>query len=158
MRWTQENEEILWQTVFRTHSFHMDLTKIAQEWPGDDKPTPKALKEHLTKYRKSLGGDGRITFGMTGLNAAGTPTGTPRKKGPGPTKKGGDSAPATPQKRGAREKGQALEETEETEIVVVKKEEVEPTTADEDDTDESDDVKVHTPKRIKKEIQDDGFP
>lgn len=90
---------------------------------------------------------------MTGLNSAGTPTGTPRKKGP--AKESGGSAPATPKKRGTSKKEQALEE--EAGLAGVKKEEVEPTTADENDGDESDDVKTFTPKRIKTEIQDDSF-
>lgn len=90
---------------------------------------------------------------MTALNSAGTPTGTPRKKGP--AKKGADSTPATPKKRGASKKGQALEE--DTDFLDVKKEEIEPTTMDEADGDESDDVKVPTPKRIKKEFGDEEF-
>ena len=93
---------------------------------------------------------------MTALNSTGTPTGTPRKKGP--AKKGADSAPATPKKRGASKQGQSLEK--DSDLLDVKKEEIEPTTADEadgDESDESDDVKVPTPKRNKKEFGDEDF-
>jgi hypothetical protein len=54
---------------------------------GDEKPTPKALKEHLGKYRKSLGGDNKITFGMSAKRSPddGVPVGKPRKKAGGGT-------------------------------------------------------------------------
>ncbi|KAJ5092480.1 hypothetical protein NUU61_007350 [Penicillium alfredii] len=57
MRWTQENENILWKTLFTTQKLNIDLDKLASNWPGDEKPTPKALKEHLSKYRKGATGD-----------------------------------------------------------------------------------------------------
>ncbi|KAL2862317.1 uncharacterized protein BJX67DRAFT_385692 [Aspergillus lucknowensis] len=89
MRWTKENEELLWHAIFKTQSFHIDLDKISEAWrqfpAGDEKPTPKALKEHLGKYRKSLGGENKITFGMGSKrcveDGAGAPA-TPRKRTP----------------------------------------------------------------------------
>ncbi|KAL4931639.1 uncharacterized protein BDV17DRAFT_288703 [Aspergillus undulatus] len=61
MRWTKEAEETLWQTIFKTQPFHLtrqDRQSMAR------KPTPKALKEHLQKYRKNLAGEISITFDM----------------------------------------------------------------------------------------------
>ncbi|KAJ0425659.1 hypothetical protein BJY00DRAFT_308390 [Aspergillus carlsbadensis] len=78
MRWTEENKEMLWNTIFKTQSFHLDLDAISVEWPGDEKPTPKALKEHLGKYRKGPSGDNKITFGMSAKH--GVPVGKPRRK------------------------------------------------------------------------------
>ncbi|RAH67002.1 uncharacterized protein BO66DRAFT_458467 [Aspergillus aculeatinus CBS 121060] len=56
MRWTDENEQILWKLIFETQTITLDLDKVAQAWPGDDKPTPKAIERHLEKYRKSGSG------------------------------------------------------------------------------------------------------
>ncbi|KAL2853577.1 hypothetical protein BJX68DRAFT_265044 [Aspergillus pseudodeflectus] len=94
----------LWNTIFKTQSFHIDLDGVAAAWPGDEKPTPKALKEHLSKYRKSLGGDNKITFGMSAKRTAddGAPVGKPRKKTTGAaTGAGAQKNKATPKPRGA---------------------------------------------------------
>ncbi|KAL2831886.1 hypothetical protein BJY01DRAFT_254105 [Aspergillus pseudoustus] len=82
MRWTEDNKDILWSTIFKTQSFHLDLDTISAEWTGDEKPTPKAIKEFLGRYRKSLRADNKITFGMSAKRAAedGIPAGKPRKK------------------------------------------------------------------------------
>ncbi|KAL4919851.1 hypothetical protein BDW62DRAFT_199572 [Aspergillus aurantiobrunneus] len=154
MRWTKEAEEMLWQTVFKTHTFHMDLAQISKAWPGDDKPTPKALKEHMAKYRKKLGGDTRITFGMGSKKdtEGSTVIATPRKRRA--SGKDGDSAPATPTKNRMPGEDQGLGAD-----VVVKEEEIETAAADEGDGDdeESDDVKLPTPKRIKMEMEENGY-
>ncbi|PTU25363.1 hypothetical protein P175DRAFT_0472589 [Aspergillus ochraceoroseus IBT 24754] len=65
MRWTKENEEILWRTFFETQNVNIDLDKLANGWPGAEKPTPKALKEHLSKFRKNLRGENTVTFSMS---------------------------------------------------------------------------------------------
>ncbi|KAL3452069.1 hypothetical protein BJX65DRAFT_303782 [Aspergillus insuetus] len=109
MRWTEENKEILWNTIFKTQSFHIDLDVVSATWPGDEKPTPKALKEHLGKYRKSLGGDNKITFGMSAKRSPddGIPVGKPRRKTPGGTGVGTSAGvqknKATPKGKGAAE-------------------------------------------------------
>ncbi|KAL3492794.1 hypothetical protein BJX62DRAFT_235951 [Aspergillus germanicus] len=98
MRWTEENKESLWNTIFKTQSFHIDLDVVSAAWPGDEKPTPKALKEHLSKYRKSLGGDNKITFGMSAKRSPddGVPVGKPRKKAAGGTGAGVQKNKAAP--------------------------------------------------------------
>ncbi|KAL2796391.1 hypothetical protein BJX66DRAFT_336143 [Aspergillus keveii] len=104
MRWTEENKEILWNTIFKTQSFYIDLDVVSATWPGDEKPTPKALKEHLSKYRKSLGGENKITFGMSAKRSPddGVPVGKSRKRTGGGT---GAGTGAGVQKNKAAPKG-----------------------------------------------------
>ncbi|XHF98524.1 hypothetical protein AWENTII_002072 [Aspergillus wentii] len=80
MRWTQENEQILWKTIFETQSFHIDLDKLSKAWPGEDKPSPKALEGQLSKYRKNLKGDNTITFSLGSKRSANSESGPPRKR------------------------------------------------------------------------------
>ncbi|PYH99983.1 hypothetical protein BO71DRAFT_424773 [Aspergillus ellipticus CBS 707.79] len=42
----------LLRLIFETQSFSIELDKIAEAWPGEEKPTTKALSEQLGKYRK----------------------------------------------------------------------------------------------------------
>ncbi|PLB51658.1 hypothetical protein P170DRAFT_471587 [Aspergillus steynii IBT 23096] len=107
MKWTQENEHLLLKVMFETQNMHIDFDKISSAWPGDVKPTPKALKEHLSKYRGK--GQGSVTFGMSSRSAPSTP----RRKSSANKSAGGDEAgdndvcddgamtPVTPTKRGA---------------------------------------------------------
>ncbi|CAK48250.1 hypothetical protein CBS115989_5502 [Aspergillus niger] len=78
MRWTPENEDLLWRTIFETQTLNLDLDKIAEGWPGDDKPTAKALKEHLGKYRKGI--KSGITFSMNVKRPADDSSATPSPK------------------------------------------------------------------------------
>ncbi|KAL4887638.1 hypothetical protein BJY04DRAFT_212666 [Aspergillus karnatakaensis] len=89
MRWTDEKESLLWKTIFNTHAFHIDLDAVSKAWPEEEKPTPKALKEHLSKWRKA--GETKVTFGMSAKKGA---------AGDG----GSGSAPVTPRKRGPNKK------------------------------------------------------
>ncbi|RDW70906.1 uncharacterized protein DSM5745_08417 [Aspergillus mulundensis] len=156
MRWTEDAEKMLWQTIFNTQSFHLELHKIAEGWPGDEKPTAKALKEHLQKYRKELGSDCKVTFGMTSKASAGegsVPV-TPRKRAT-PKKAAGDGAVVTPKKRGRQPKTStpAKSGSDDSDEKEVKMEDV-PATEDADaeaeaDDEESEDVKV---KKIKTEL------
>ncbi|GKZ36403.1 hypothetical protein AbraIFM66950_007474 [Aspergillus brasiliensis] len=99
MRWTPQNEELLWQTIFETQTLNLDLDKIAEGWPGYDKPTAKALKEHLGKYRKGI--KSGITFSMNAKRPGddGSVTPSPRKKRAAKKvqdEEGSDNEPATP--------------------------------------------------------------
>ncbi|CEL03133.1 hypothetical protein ASPCAL04290 [Aspergillus calidoustus] len=169
MRWTEDNKEIvctqaptiplpffeiysssrwptdlsvsedLWNTIFKTQSFHIDLDGVAAAWPGDDKPTPKALKEHLSKYRKSLGGDNKITFGMSAKRTAddGVPVGKPRKKAgagaAGGTGAGVQKTRAAPKGKGATAaKGRSANSKGKGKAAI--KEEVQDEERDEEDT------------------------
>ncbi|KAL4985954.1 hypothetical protein BDW68DRAFT_179217 [Aspergillus falconensis] len=60
MRWTEEVEKM---------TFHLELYEISED-TGDEKPTVKALKKHLAKY-KDLDADSKITFGMTSKSSSG---------------------------------------------------------------------------------------
>ncbi|OOF99279.1 hypothetical protein ASPCADRAFT_2702 [Aspergillus carbonarius ITEM 5010] len=82
MRWTLENEHVLWRTIFETQNLTLDLDKIAEAWPGDDKPTARAVKEHLEKFRRGLKSGNSVTFSMGGKRAADDDgaIATPRKK------------------------------------------------------------------------------
>ncbi|KAL4872549.1 hypothetical protein BDV12DRAFT_193267 [Aspergillus spectabilis] len=110
MRWTDEKENLLWKTIFNTHAFHIDLDVVAKAWPEEEKPTPKALRGHLTKWRKA--GDSKITLGMRtkksgggGVERAagtGTPTATPRKRGPNKKTAAKEKEEVTDQDQGER--------------------------------------------------------
>ncbi|BCR87304.1 uncharacterized protein ACHE_31291S [Aspergillus chevalieri] len=76
MRWTTENENILWRTIFQTQNLTFELDKVSQAWPGSDKPTPKAIKEKLDKYRRA--GNNKVTFSMGPKNVTVTDTASPR--------------------------------------------------------------------------------
>ncbi|PYI02463.1 hypothetical protein BO78DRAFT_422509 [Aspergillus sclerotiicarbonarius CBS 121057] len=82
MRWTLENEHVLWRTIFETQNLTLDLDKIADAWPGDDKPTARAIKEHLEKFRRGLKSGNSVTFSMSGKRGADddSAVSTPRKK------------------------------------------------------------------------------
>ncbi|PWY91690.1 hypothetical protein BO94DRAFT_583624 [Aspergillus sclerotioniger CBS 115572] len=84
MRWTLENEHVLWRTIFETQNLTLDLDKIAEAWPGDDMPTARAIKEHLEKFRRGLKSGNSVTFSMGGKRAADDDSSgavaTPRKK------------------------------------------------------------------------------
>ncbi|PWY86857.1 hypothetical protein BO70DRAFT_394870 [Aspergillus heteromorphus CBS 117.55] len=95
MRWTEDNKETLLRLIFETQSFVIELDKIADAWPGDEKPTTKALSEQLGKYRKP---GCSVTFSAV-------------KKGKGG---GAESAPVTPRKRrkSAKAKSSPVAESE----------------------------------------------
>ncbi|KAL4949217.1 hypothetical protein BDW69DRAFT_79961 [Aspergillus filifer] len=117
MRWTKEAEETLWQTIFNTQPIHLELDKISEGWPDEEKPTPKALKEHLQRYRKA--GACKVTFSMKGTGAGGAPA-TPRRRTAGVKKASGaeagtESPSATPKKRGTPAKGKGKGAAAETE-------------------------------------------
>ncbi|PYH96656.1 hypothetical protein BO71DRAFT_427906 [Aspergillus ellipticus CBS 707.79] len=78
MRWTLDNEHLLWRTIFETQSLTLDLDTIADAWPGDDKPTPRAIKEHLEKFRKNLTSGHSVTFSMTTKRPATSAGASPR--------------------------------------------------------------------------------
>ncbi|RAL01235.1 uncharacterized protein BO80DRAFT_444681 [Aspergillus ibericus CBS 121593] len=82
MRWTLENEHVLWRTIFETQNLTLDLDKIAEAWLGDDKPTARAIKEHLEKFRKGSKSGNSMTFSMSRKRAGGDDSAvpTPRKK------------------------------------------------------------------------------
>ncbi|KAL4938395.1 hypothetical protein BDV06DRAFT_226026 [Aspergillus oleicola] len=111
MRWTKEAEETLWQTIFNTQTINLELDKISEAWPENDKPTPKALKEHLQRYRKA--GECKVTFSLGKKGAASggnSAPATPRKRGTAAKKTNGtdggtESAPVTPRKRGTPGRG-----------------------------------------------------
>ncbi|GKZ22247.1 hypothetical protein AbraIFM66951_007463 [Aspergillus brasiliensis] len=85
-RWTDENKATLLRLLFETQTFQIDLDKIVDAWPGDDKPTGKALSEQLGKYRKP---GSSISFRYT-KGKRGAPDGS------------GSSAPNTPTPKKAR--------------------------------------------------------
>ncbi|KAL4784219.1 hypothetical protein BJX76DRAFT_357295 [Aspergillus varians] len=153
MRWNKENEDILWKTAFRIHAFRMDLDRISEAWPGPEKPTPKALKEHLTKYRKTLGDDNKITFGMA-TNV------TSRKRGRS-KKSGGDgasgiSAPRISAKRATSDKDHALAKALD-DVAAAMKAQDDIAAAEEGGCEESEDENGPVSKKIKLEMDDDKF-
>ncbi|KAI2833595.1 hypothetical protein CBS63078_8777 [Aspergillus niger] len=91
-RWTDENKAALLRLIFETQTFQIDLDKIVDAWPGDDKPTGKALSEQLGKYRKP---GSSITFRFT-KGKRGAPDGS------------GSSAPNTLTPKRARKNGKAI--------------------------------------------------
>ncbi|KAA8644279.1 hypothetical protein EYZ11_002831 [Aspergillus tanneri] len=79
MRWTPDNELTLLRTIFDTQNLHIDIDKIAEFWPGEEKPTPKALEQQLYKYRKNPKCENTVTFSK-GRRSGESNDGTPRKK------------------------------------------------------------------------------
>ncbi|EYE90680.1 uncharacterized protein EURHEDRAFT_381781 [Aspergillus ruber CBS 135680] len=67
MRWTTENENILWRTIFHTQDLALELEKVSQAWLGNDKPTPKIIEERLNKCRQT--GNNKAIFSMGPKNA-----------------------------------------------------------------------------------------
>ncbi|OJZ92506.1 hypothetical protein ASPFODRAFT_123243 [Aspergillus luchuensis CBS 106.47] len=102
-RWTDENKATLLRLIFETQNFQIDLDKIVDAWPGDDKPTGKALSEQLGKYRKP---GSSITFRFTkakraapdgsGSSAPNTPTPKKIRKTNGKTSKVKAEVPSSP--------------------------------------------------------------
>ncbi|KAK5696390.1 hypothetical protein LTS12_028571, partial [Elasticomyces elasticus] len=78
MRWSTENENILWRTIFQTQTLNLELDKVSEAWPGDEKPTPKALKEKLDKYRRNASNN--VTFSMGKNPSVSSPRKTRAKK------------------------------------------------------------------------------
>ncbi|RAL12104.1 uncharacterized protein BO97DRAFT_425030 [Aspergillus homomorphus CBS 101889] len=78
MRWTEDKKKLLWELIFETQTFTLDLQKVSEAWPGDDKPTARAIERHLDNYRKSGSG---VSF-QKGQKRADTGSGaaTPRKR------------------------------------------------------------------------------
>ncbi|KAH8429001.1 uncharacterized protein LDX57_006672 [Aspergillus melleus] len=107
MRWTQENEQILLRTIFATQDIHLNLDEIAEAWPGDEKPTPKALSEQLHKYRKNGNGTNKVTFSGAKRKADDSGPVTPRKKA---SPKKASPKKATPKKGGKEAQGDAAED------------------------------------------------
>ncbi|RAL15785.1 uncharacterized protein BO97DRAFT_458675 [Aspergillus homomorphus CBS 101889] len=90
MRWTPENMSILWETFFESHNLTIDVDKMAAIWPnpitlvadGEEKPTARAIKERLEKFRRNLK-NGGITFSMGTKRASNQDSpakATPKKK------------------------------------------------------------------------------
>ncbi|GES66769.1 hypothetical protein BO78DRAFT_422509 [Aspergillus terreus] len=89
MRWTPENIETLFRTVCETQNLTINVVKVANNWPtteGEDckGPTPKAIKEFLGKYKKSVKPGASLNISFSAKEAAETnsPAGTPRKRKP----------------------------------------------------------------------------
>ncbi|RAH65272.1 uncharacterized protein BO66DRAFT_443267 [Aspergillus aculeatinus CBS 121060] len=123
MKWTPENMNILWETLFETHNLTIDIDKMATVWPNDDeKPTARAIKERLEKFRRNLkNGGSTITFSMGGKRAnTESPEANRVKKRRGPVKKyaagngetGGDEGGA----QGGDEMGLSVKKEEEGEL------------------------------------------
>ncbi|PYH42278.1 uncharacterized protein BP01DRAFT_385596 [Aspergillus saccharolyticus JOP 1030-1] len=87
MKWTPENMNVLWETLFETHDLTIDVDKMAATWPtphpDDEKPTPRAIKERLEKFRRNLkNGGSSITFSMGTKRAGGPSPESPQKTPP----------------------------------------------------------------------------
>ncbi|XRM39800.1 hypothetical protein ABZX51_003141 [Aspergillus tubingensis] len=102
-RWTDENKATLLRLISETQNLQIDLDKIVDAWPGDDKPTGKALSEQLGKYRKP---GSSITFRYTkskraapdasGSSAPNTPTPKKIRKTNGKASKVKAEVPSSP--------------------------------------------------------------
>ncbi|PYI32047.1 hypothetical protein BP00DRAFT_165475 [Aspergillus indologenus CBS 114.80] len=108
MKWTPENMNILWETLFETHNLTIDIDKMAAVWPNDDeKPTARAIKERLEKFRRNLkNGGSTITFSMGGKRAnTESPEANRVKKRRVPVKKAAATAADDGMVKGGDEKG-----------------------------------------------------
>ncbi|CAG8890608.1 unnamed protein product [Penicillium egyptiacum] len=61
--------------ILETHDISLDLNKVAAVWPGDDGPTPRALKERLNKISHI------VRAGIAPISGPSSPV-TPKKRGP----------------------------------------------------------------------------
>ncbi|CAI7667351.1 hypothetical protein N7533_006974 [Penicillium manginii] len=77
VRWTAENDQILFMKILETHEISVDSGKVAAAWPGEEesRPTGRAIKERITKIKE-------ILKNSTGKSLAGpsTPGKRPRNK------------------------------------------------------------------------------
>ncbi|KAL5361994.1 hypothetical protein BJX96DRAFT_176743 [Aspergillus floccosus] len=87
MRWTPENIEILFRTVCETQNLTINVVKVASNWPATESeeekgPTPKAIKEFLGKYKKTVKPGASLNISFSAKEAAETNSaaGTGRKR------------------------------------------------------------------------------
>ncbi|KAF9884614.1 hypothetical protein FE257_001436 [Aspergillus nanangensis] len=79
MRWTLENEAKLLRVLLETQNIVINPAKIVEGWDGDEeKPTIKAIKEHLGKFKKTLKPGASLS--LTGKTGGESANSTPRKR------------------------------------------------------------------------------
>ncbi|KAL6720264.1 hypothetical protein ACLMJK_002185 [Lecanora helva] len=118
MKWTPENDQVLFLKILETCDVAVDAKAVSESWrkspllesyrstnqaaADEEKPTPRAIQEHLSKLRqnaKSKGQTGHFSVSKV-----------PRKKDSASTSKNADSVPAvndpkpTPKKSNAKPK------------------------------------------------------
>ncbi|KAK7512404.1 uncharacterized protein IWZ02DRAFT_436416 [Phyllosticta citriasiana] len=72
VRWDADKQATLFVTIMNTHQVAVDAQRVVDSWPedgkdGDEKPTPRAIKEILAKIKK------RVATKSGGTSAATTP-------------------------------------------------------------------------------------
>ncbi|PKY04742.1 hypothetical protein P168DRAFT_281119 [Aspergillus campestris IBT 28561] len=93
VKWTPEKDQLLLLKILETHELSVDTKKVADAWPGESRPTPRAITERLVRMRQMVkqsskeGSEGHFSIGKGGSSNPSTPR-KPRR-GPG-------SATATP--------------------------------------------------------------
>ncbi|PYI03797.1 hypothetical protein BO78DRAFT_431850 [Aspergillus sclerotiicarbonarius CBS 121057] len=115
MRWTAENDQLLFLRILQTHDFTVDTKRVAAAWPvpeGAKGPTPRAIAERLVKLRQAArdsgGVEGHFSIGK-GIKKA-SPATTPRK----PRKAATAATPGS----GKRKRGAAKKDSDEEESAV----------------------------------------
>ncbi|KAF2433695.1 hypothetical protein EJ08DRAFT_676493 [Tothia fuscella] len=83
VRWTAEKDQLLLLKMVELHPVSAaDAKKIADSWPGDkdDKPTHRAISQHVDKLRAQLKAKGELSCAGNGTGTRSVPS-TPRKPG-----------------------------------------------------------------------------
>ncbi|KAJ5623942.1 hypothetical protein N7510_000251 [Penicillium lagena] len=83
MRWSPEKDQILLIKILETSDINPNSEAIANTWPGDEAPTPRAVKERIYKIRQMIltaqpGEDADNTASGEGANSTQTTPKTPR--------------------------------------------------------------------------------
>ncbi|TKA77588.1 hypothetical protein B0A49_01741 [Cryomyces minteri] len=71
IKWTAENDNLLFLKTLETHDVNFDAKKIAAAWPTDkgEVPTARAITERLVKIRKNARANGVGHFGISSAQA-----------------------------------------------------------------------------------------
>ncbi|KAJ5676089.1 hypothetical protein N7462_008986 [Penicillium macrosclerotiorum] len=105
VRWTAAADQTLLLKIIETHELSVDTAKVAAAWPDDAeaKPTPRAIKERISKIRELSKTSG---LGIT------SNTSTPSKRGRG-GRKAASGSPTSARKRKREKSPESKPKTEE---------------------------------------------
>ncbi|KXG54206.1 uncharacterized protein PGRI_073500 [Penicillium griseofulvum] len=105
-------------TIIQTHQLSVDAAKVAEAWPvqdEDQKPTPRAIKERLTKIKEKI----RARNPSVAASGTSSPV-TPKKRNTPQKKANNASAPAGPPRKRKRKRATTDAADDHEEIIVEK--------------------------------------
>ncbi|KAL4890506.1 hypothetical protein BDV59DRAFT_204221 [Aspergillus ambiguus] len=87
MKWTPENDQLLFLKILETHDFALDTKRVAEAWPqGENRPTPRAITERLVRMRQMVkaspnNSDSHFSIGKGTASTPRKPRSTPKAAG-----------------------------------------------------------------------------